>query len=282
MHSSDLETGVTLFNVRDVVFTEVPGPALSREIVAAVDSAWNAAVRDNPTLFDGPVVLCTALRELGSCLGVEWSRATYRYRTVRQISGAPALSSVFVCVVQPTTDGRLLVGRMSTSTSRPGKVQFPGGNLEPAPADAKLTIGALQLHAAVELAEETGIEADPDDLTLWVVARTSDSNVGFFFLAPSLPAAYILECHASIVAAAQSAGLDPEFEVIALVAAFADLASLKGEAADYSRPLLDRFRQTATADLELAQVLDEHAAETSESTQHNSVSGRFDGCSTVD
>jgi 8-oxo-dGTP pyrophosphatase MutT (NUDIX family) len=244
MHPSDLGSGVMLFDVLDVRFDEVPGPALSLEVLSAVDRAWDKMVRANPSFFDGPVVLCSDFRQISPRLEVSWSRGTYRYRTVRQIPTAPALSSVFVCVLQPALDGRLLVGCMSASTSSPGVIQFPGGNLEPPPLGQKITTSALRRHATAELAEETGIDAPPDDLTLWVVARTTNGNVGFFFLAPSLPVEFIRQRHTSVVLADRSMGREPEFAEIALVSDAADLALLDGRPADYLLPLLDRFRVT--------------------------------------
>src|SRR5699024_3050510 len=150
MHPSDLGSGVTLFDVADVQFAETPGPEFSPELLSAMDSAWEEMVRVNPIIFDGPVVLCTDLSHNSPYLKIDWSRATYRYRAVRQIPGAPALSSIFVCVLQPTSDGRVLVGHMSKSTSHPGVVQFPGGNLEPPPPGRDLTTSALRRHAASE------------------------------------------------------------------------------------------------------------------------------------
>ena len=201
MHPGVLGSGVALFDVLDVQFDEVPGPASSLEVLAAVDSAWDEMVRAIPTLFDGPVVLCSDFRQISPRLKVSWSGATYRYRTVRQIPSASALSSVFVRVLQPAPDGRMLMGCMSASTSSPGLIQFPGGNLEPPPLGQEITTTTLRRHAAAELTEETGIDAAPDDLALWLVARTSDGNVGFFFLAPSLPAEFIRQRHAAVVLA---------------------------------------------------------------------------------
>jgi 8-oxo-dGTP pyrophosphatase MutT (NUDIX family) len=244
MHPSDLGSGVALFDVLDVRFDEVPGPALSPEVLAAVDSTWDEMVRANPSLFDGPVVLCSDFRQVSSRLEVSWSRGTYRLRTVRQIRAAPALSSVFVCVLQPASDGRLLVGRMSASTSSPGVIQFPGGNLEPPPLGQEITTTALRRHAAAELAEETGIDAAPDDLTLWVVACTTNGNVGFFFLAPSLPVEFIRQRHASVVLADRLMGREPEFAEVTLVTDAAGLALLDGQPADYLWPLVNRFRAT--------------------------------------
>jgi 8-oxo-dGTP pyrophosphatase MutT (NUDIX family) len=242
MHPSNFEPGVRLFDVADVRFDEVAGPALSDDILGAIDSSWRESVRENPAVFDGPVVLCADLRQLSHGLEISWSRATYRYRAVRQISGAPALSSIFVCVLQPASDGRLLVGQMSESTSSPGLVQLPGGNLEPPPPGEELTIETLRRHASTELVEETGIRAYPDELTLWVVARTSNGNVGFFFLAPTLPAEFIFEQHASVVTTDRQQGREPEFADVALIRDADDLDRLNSRSADYLRPLLDRFR----------------------------------------
>lgn len=242
MHPSDFGPGVSWFDVADVRFGEVAGPALPQDILVAIDSSWHEMVRQNPSMFDGPVVLCSDLRRLPAGLEVSWCRATYRYRTVRQIPGAPALSSVFVCVLQPTLDSRLLVGRMSASTSSPGLIQLPGGNLEPSPPGEELTLDALRRHASTELVEETGIVADPDDLSLWAAARTSNGNVGFFFLAPSLPAEFIREQHASVVLADRQKGHEPEFAEVALVFDAAELDRLGSRSADYLRPLLDRLR----------------------------------------
>jgi 8-oxo-dGTP pyrophosphatase MutT (NUDIX family) len=244
MHPNEFGPGVMLFDVKDVRFDEVAGPALSDDVLGAIDSTWRETVRQNPAMFDGPVVLCSDLRQLSHGLEVSWCRATYRYRAVRQIPGAPALSSVFVCVLQPTSDGRLLIGQMSASTSSPGLIQLPGGNLEPSPPAEELTIESVRRHASTELVEETGVVADPDDLSLWVAARTSNGNVGFFFLAPSLPALVILERYASMVAADRREGREPEFADVALVRDADDLDRMNSRSADYLRPLLDRFRST--------------------------------------
>ena len=142
--------GVDLFEVSQLRFVETAGPDLSPAMRSIIDSAWDEAVLANPALFDGPVVLRTKLDQAASGhLVVSWARATYRYRVLRQLQDAPALSSVFVCILQPTQDGRLLIGRMSNSTSFPGQLQFPGGNMEPPPAGQPLTLDDLRRHAIV-------------------------------------------------------------------------------------------------------------------------------------
>lgn len=74
--------------------------------------------------------------------------------------------------------------------------------------------------------------------------RTSNGNVGFFFLAPSLPAEVILDRHALVVLGDRQKGREPEFSHIALVADATDLAQLGAQSADYLQPLLDRRHLT--------------------------------------
>jgi 8-oxo-dGTP pyrophosphatase MutT (NUDIX family) len=242
MHPGELGPGVVVLDAADVRFDEIPGPVLPPEMLSAIDDAWEVAVRKDPFLFDGPVVLCRDVRPGVASLEVGWSRATYRYRAARTIPGAPALSSVFVCVVQPTTDGRLLVGRMSATTASPGLLQFPGGNLEPTRCGVSLTLDALRLHAATELAEETGVEAGPADLDLWAVVRRANLNLGFFFMAPALPAHVIRRGHAAVVRSES----DPEFDDISFVASAAELAHLGARSVDYLEPLIGRFGRTSS------------------------------------
>jgi ADP-ribose pyrophosphatase YjhB (NUDIX family) len=244
MRPGELGPGVVVLDAADVRFDEMPGPVLPPEMLSAIDDAWEVAVREDPFLFDGPVVLCRDVHRGVASLEVGWSRATYRYRAVRTIPGAPALSSVFVCVVQPTTDGRLLVGRMSATTATPGVQQFPGGNLEPARRGETLTLDALRRHAATELAEETGVQAGPADLDLWAVVRRANLNLGFFFMAPALPEQVIRRGHEAVVRSESES--EPEFDDISFVATPEELARLGARSVDYLELLVERFSRRSS------------------------------------
>ncbi|MCO5973345.1 hypothetical protein NDW01_33590 [Actinoallomurus sp. WRP6H-15] len=102
---------------------EVEAPQLSLEEQHARDRVWEAAVEANPCLFDGPVAACAGLETDGAHgLILSWARVTYRHFALRRVPGnASWLPSLFMDVVQPTDDGRILVGRGSSSTAAPGR-----------------------------------------------------------------------------------------------------------------------------------------------------------------
>lgn len=237
-----MRENVDLFDAGDVRFVETDGPTLTPVLHEFMDAAWDEAVRANPELFDGPVVLCTGLhQDPAGHLLVSWARATYRYRFLRKNPDAPALSSVFVCVLQPTQEGGLLIGRMSRSTSSPGQLQFPGGIMEPPSTGHPLTVAAVRRHAAVELLEETGIHVSDEHLDLWLAARVRNGNIGFFFTAPALPDESMMQQHAALVEAEQKRGSEPEFSAVACIRSAGDLATVDGDPADYLRSVAHRY-----------------------------------------
>lgn len=235
-------TGIDLFDVERLLLTEAAEPPLPPQDAEARDRAWDMAVRANPTLFDGPVVACGGLERTGPrILRLSWVRVTYRHYALRRVPGATALPSLFVNVVQPTDDGRVLAARMSPSTAAPGRWQLPGGSVEPPRDGAVLDESALAGHAARELAEELGIGVAAEDLKLWVVTRGENGSIGLTYLAPALPEATLRADFAAAVAAERVQGREPELDDIALVRSPEELAGLAGPHADYLEPIVRRF-----------------------------------------
>lgn len=228
-----------LLEAADLRLVEVAPPVVPAGALAAMNRAWDEAVLENPALFDGPVALCAGLsRADGDGLLVSWSRTTYRYFALRRVPGATALRSLFVSVVQPTDDGRVLVGRMSRATAAPGRWQFPGGSVEPPSGDEPLDESALRRHAAVELAEETGVGVPAAALTRCLVTYGDDGQVGVHYLAPPLPASALQDCFEGLVAAETAQGRDPEFDRIAFVGDPAELPALVGPHVVYLEPVV--------------------------------------------
>ncbi|WP_330456172.1 hypothetical protein [Streptomyces sp. NBC_00820] len=136
---------VDLWDAPRIRLVETPAPELSPRHRAAMDRHWEEAVRANPALFDGPVAALTGMERDGpDGLVLSWARATYRYRALRQVPDAPTWPALFVAVLQPSDDGRLLVGRMSPSTSAPGRWQLPGGTVEPPDGQDELDLAGLR------------------------------------------------------------------------------------------------------------------------------------------
>ncbi|MET7730015.1 NUDIX hydrolase [Streptomyces sp. NPDC005402] len=228
-----------LLEAEGLRLVEVAPPVVPADTRTAMDREWDEAVLANPALFDGPVAVCAGLsREAPGTLLVSWSRVTYRYFALRRVPGATTLRSLFVSVTQPTGDGRLLVGRMSSSTAAPGRWQFPGGSVEPPTGEEPLDEHALRRHAAVELAEETGLDIPAADLTRCLVTHGEDGQVGVHYLAPPLPAPVLRERFEALVAAETARGRAPEFERIALVGSPAELPDLAGPHVGYLEPVV--------------------------------------------
>ncbi|KOV84647.1 NUDIX hydrolase [Nocardia sp. NRRL S-836] len=229
-----------LLQVGRLRLVETVAPSVPPHHQQARDAVWNAALKANPIgLFDGPVVVCSGLRRDGDTVQLSWARATYRHFALRRVEGAAVLPSIFVTVAVPTEQGGLLVGRMSRTTAAPGRLQLPGGSMEP-PAEAEqLDTEALARHAARELVEETGVDIPVADLRLWTLSRGEHGNIGVYFRAPTQPEARVRERFRATLDAEVSAGREPELCDIVFPRTAADLAVLDGPRVDYLAPILD-------------------------------------------
>ena len=238
--------GLDFFDVERLHLAEVEAPPLSPEDESARNRVWDKAVTANPALFDGPVVACAGLRWSGPrTLTLSWVRVTYRHYALRRVPGATALPSLFVNVVQPTDDGRVLVARMSSSTAAPGRWQLPGGSVEPPHDGEALDEAALGGQAARELVEEMGIDTSPDALRLWAVTRGENSSIGLTYLAPALRESVLREGFAAAARAERAQGREPELDEIALVRSPDEVAGLVGPHADYLAPVVRRYTQAS-------------------------------------
>ncbi len=234
--------GIDLIDADQLLLIESAEPPLSFQDAAARDRVWDAATRANPDLFDGPVVACGGLEWAGSrILRLTWVRVTYRHYALRRVPGATALPSLFVNVVQPTTDGRVLTARMSPSTAAPGRWQLPGGSVEPPQDGEALDESALAGQGARELGEEVGISTAAGHLKLWVVTRGENRSVGLTYLAPALPEAALRAGFTAAAEADRAQGRTPELDDMALVRAPGELAGLAGPHADYLEPIVRRY-----------------------------------------
>lgn len=231
--------------VRHLDLVETSHLTITPDQRVAMNAVWDAATRENPNLFDGPVVVCTAVEQHPpAALRISWARATYRIHALRRVPGATSWHpSLFVTALQPTPEGSLLVGQMSSSTAAPRRWQLPGGSVEPPPDHEILDLDWLQRQASRELEEETGVEVQPAELGLWTVTRGHDGNIGVHFLAPPKSATFLHDRYSLLMSSEKAAGRTPEFDRIALAWSTADLRHLDGQKADYLGPVIRGFSE---------------------------------------
>jgi len=229
------DSTVELLNVRSLHLVETAPPKLTSVQTSAMNRKWEELTAANPTLFDGPVVVCTGVEwKDPETMILSWCRATYRLLVLRlDPDHAVPAPSVFVTVAQSTDDGQLLVGRMAASTVGAGRWQLPGGTIEPPEGDAGLDADALARHAARELAEEIGLDVPHSDLALWAVTRGNRGNIGLHFRAPTRSANTLKSAYAALVSRENAQGHVPELDRIDFIRSQADIAGLGGPSADF-------------------------------------------------
>ncbi|MEU1789116.1 NUDIX domain-containing protein [Streptomyces sparsogenes] len=239
---------VELLNVRHLHLVETAPPELTSAQRAAMNRKWEEMASANPTLFDGPVVVCSKVEwKDPETMVLSWCRATYRLLVLRlDPDHAVPAPSAFVSVAQPTTGGHLLVGRMAASTVGSGRWQLPGGTIEPPSGDTGLDADALARHAAREFDEEIGLDLPHHDLELWAVTRGNWGNIGFHFRAPARPADMLKDAHAALASREVEQGRIPELDRIDFIRSEDDIAVLGGPTADFL-PVLAALHAKADA-----------------------------------
>lgn len=152
---------------------------------AAIERArehWGSIQAERPWLFDGPIVAAIADPQ-PETFTVRWYPSTYSRYLARDVAGDDGGydRALFASVIVRSSDGLVLFGAMAGTTSSPGRLQLPGGNVELAP-DGSLNEPGIRAEAARELREETGIAIKPDDLRLHRVSvGDAYGDVGFLY-----------------------------------------------------------------------------------------------------
>jgi len=129
-----------------------------------IDLHWAARRRENPSLYDGPVLLAcraeVAMRHGARVLRLDAFETRFSRFLAWRDFGWPD-ETVFNCFSMPavrSSDGAYLVGEMGADHSCAGQIYFPGGTPDPSDVTAD---GAVDLTGSLirELAEETGLPA---------------------------------------------------------------------------------------------------------------------------
>lgn len=155
----DLPRGTILpVDAVDVRLDDGPHPFESANR-AAIEENWHRETAANPALFDGEVVLLSALaytgrRLTGRCHAIRYATFLH-WRRNRET--APA-EHAFAHAMLVSRDGALVAVRMGGHTANAGRIYFAAGSFEPVDFPG----GLVDLHAnmAREVGEETGLAID--------------------------------------------------------------------------------------------------------------------------
>ncbi|MBX3531050.1 MAG: hypothetical protein KF849_10610 [Rhizobiaceae bacterium] len=152
-----------VFNIDVLDLAVVPGPlAYEAGRTAAIDAHWTAENAGNPALFDGRIILFSALSLNGRRLQGVGHEA--RYATLlhwRGGSDTALAQHCFAYGVLVAGDGALIAVRMGSHTANPGKVYFAAGSFEM--HDVVRGRIDVDLNIRREVGEETGLDLDAAD-----------------------------------------------------------------------------------------------------------------------
>ncbi|BCG93887.1 hypothetical protein [Mesorhizobium sp. 131-2-1] len=153
----DLPRNVIL-PVDDVDVRLDPGPhPFERDNAKAIAENWRREMGANPALYDGTVVLLSALayrdsRLVGRCHAVKYSTFML-WRKNRDVAGA---EHAYAHAVLVAGDNALVAIRMGGHTVNAGRVYFAAGSFEP--VDFRDGLVDVDFNMIREVREETGLD----------------------------------------------------------------------------------------------------------------------------
>jgi 8-oxo-dGTP pyrophosphatase MutT (NUDIX family) len=130
---------------------------------AEIAARWNRRVLDNPSLWNGRVLISHDVRIVNGCLSAVMRETDYASFVVWRDMDWPDKETfnIFGMGVVISSDGVLVFGEMAQNTVNPGRIYPPGGSLEPRDADAD---GRVDIDRSVqhEILEEIGLDVSGD------------------------------------------------------------------------------------------------------------------------
>ncbi len=124
-----------------------------------IDAAWQRRVKENPSLWNGEVLVARNVRLVDGVLSAEHCKTDYASFVVWRDLGWPDKTAfnIFGMGVVVTADGALVFGEMSAHTLNSGAIYPPGGSLEPKDVLPDGSVG-IDHSIAEELGEEIGFD----------------------------------------------------------------------------------------------------------------------------
>ena len=162
----------------DVRLLDEPSP-FELENRDAIARNWEAETAANPALFDGEVVLLSALaytdgQLVGRCHAVRYSTFLYWRKNRAFISS----EHCFAHAMLVSADGALIAVRMGSHTVNAGRVYFAAGSFEP--GDFRGEQVDVHYNMTREVTEETGLDISAADCAPSYVAYSAQTGTAIF------------------------------------------------------------------------------------------------------
>ncbi|NNH76046.1 NUDIX hydrolase [Nocardia uniformis] len=213
---------------QSLLLRRVAAPSYTTAELGEIARCWSERQQGNPHLFNGPIVVARDVSWTAEhqCR-IDWSTGTYAqylWRHAADVSRRrrPYARVVFASMLARTGEGDLVLGRMAGHTATPGRIQLPGGNVEPPGHERDLTAATVRGHALRELHEETGLTPQYHPPRLWGVTVGSAGDVGVLFEVRVAGRATVGDTFTRHCMAAETTRETPEFDSLITVAAAGD------------------------------------------------------------
>jgi 8-oxo-dGTP pyrophosphatase MutT (NUDIX family) len=146
-----------LVPVQEVDVRLVPGPHPVEIVHAdAIEDVWKLESAANPALFDGRMILPSALRLRGGVLSGQCHEIRFATLLFWRRHKPAAAEHAFANAALVSSDGALVAIRMGPRTLNPGRVHFAAGSFEVQDfAGGRVDIGRNMRR---EVMEETGLD----------------------------------------------------------------------------------------------------------------------------
>ncbi|MER8827033.1 hypothetical protein NKH73_13535 [Mesorhizobium sp. M0938] len=201
-----------------------PGPhPFERDNAQAIAENWGREIAANPALFDGTVVLLSALSYrdnslVGRCHAVRYSTFML-WRGNRQVAGA---EHAYAHAMLVAGDNALVAIRMAPHTVNAGRVYFAAGSFEP--TDFRDGLVDVDFNMIREVREETGLDlAGVTRGKRYYALSTASGTVIFRRYRAPASADEIAQRISAFVAAEADSGAEPEIEGPVIIRTAKDL-----------------------------------------------------------
>lgn len=172
---------IRLSKVKYIKFIEVEN-GLNVKERECINAFWKTYSKTKPYLFNGKILAIESVKFEKETAVLKWYQSTYAHYLMskQRVSDVQNCCILYCSIILETTNGNIVLGKMSSTTSTAGKILLPGGNVEL--ENGILDNDICKQNAVRELKEEIGFELFPENLQLLAIkSQGKNGEVGLFF-----------------------------------------------------------------------------------------------------